>query len=165
MVRISLLSLLFFCGAALAQTGEPDWDMVEEETLRHFRALPDEDVISFLDEIRRVVDDPAVEVSLGARNTRPRGESSLDTDAFRAIESQTREHYGVITLPTMSTGATDMAYLRAAGIQCYGIGPAIDREDAALGFGAHSDQERILISELHRFVRFHYDVVIELAAQ
>lgn len=130
-----------------------------------FRALPDEDVIGFLDEIRRVVDDPAVEVSLGARNTRPRGESSLDTDAFRAIESQTREHYGVITLPTMSTGATDMAYLRAAGIQCYGIGPAIDREDAALGFGAHSDQERILISELHRFVRFHYDVVIELAAQ
>ncbi len=130
-----------------------------------FRALPDEDVISFLDEIRRVVDDPAVEVSLGARNTRPRGESSLDTDAFRAIESQTREHYGVITLPTMSTGATDMAYLRAAGIQCYGIGPAIDREDAALGFGAHSDQERILVSELHRFVRFHYDVVIELAAQ
>ena len=130
-----------------------------------FRALPDEDVISFLDEIRSVVDDPAVEVSLGARNTRPRGESSLDTDAFRAIENQTREHYGVITLPTMSTGATDMAYLRAAGIQCYGIGPAIDREDAALGFGAHSDQERILISELHRFVRFHYDVVIELAAQ
>ena len=130
-----------------------------------FRALPDEDIVSFLDEIRSVVDDPAVEVSLGVRNTRPRGQSSLDTDAFRAIESQTRDHYGVITLPTMSTGATDMAYLRAAGIQCYGIGPAIDREDAALGYGAHSDQERILISELHRFVRFHYDVVIELAAQ
>ena len=130
-----------------------------------FRALPDEDVVSFLDEIRSVVNDPAVEVSLGVRNTRPRGQSSLDTDAFRAIESQTRDHYGVITLPTMSTGATDMAYLRAAGIQCYGIGPAIDREDAALGYGAHSDQERILISELHRFVRFHYDVVIELAAQ
>ena len=40
----------------------------------------------------------------------------------------------------MSTGATDMAYLRARGVQCYGIGPAIDHEDAALGFGAHSDQ-------------------------
>ncbi len=130
-----------------------------------FRALPDEDIVSFLEEIRGVVDDPAVEISLGARNTRPRGQSSLDTDAFRAIESHTRDHYGVITLPTMSTGATDMAYLRAAGIQCYGIGPAIDREDAALGFGAHSDQERILISELNRFVRFNWDVVIELAAQ
>ena len=130
-----------------------------------FRALPDEDIVSFLDDLRNVVDDPAVDVSLGVRNTRPRGESSLDTDAFRAIESHTSDHYGVITLPTMSTGATDMAYLRAAGIQCYGIGPAIDREDAALGFGAHSDQERILISELHRFVRFNWDVVVELAAQ
>ena len=44
-----------------------------------------------------------------------------------------------------------------------GIGPAIDSEDGPKGFGAHSDQERILESELHRFVRFQYDVVLELA--
>jgi hypothetical protein len=49
------------------------------------------------------------------------------------------------------------------GIQCYGIGPALDTEDGPKGFGAHSDQERILESELHRFVRFQYDVVVELA--
>ncbi len=130
-----------------------------------FRALPDENIPEFLDEIRRVINDPAVEVSLGVRNTRPRGEARLNTAAFSAIEENINRHYGVITLPTMSTGATDMAYLRNRGIQCYGIGPAIDREDAALGFGAHSDQERILISELHRFVRFNWDVVIQLAAQ
>lgn len=128
-----------------------------------FRALPDEDIPAFLDEIRRVINDPAVEVSLGVRNTRPRGEARLNTPAFSAIEENITKHYGVITLPTMSTGATDMAYLRNRGIQCYGIGPAIDREDAALGFGAHSDQERILISELHRFVRFNWDVVIQIA--
>ena len=129
-----------------------------------FRALPDENIPEFLDEIRRVVNDPAVEVSLGQRNSRPRGQSSLNTVAFAAIEANIQVHYGVITLPTMSTGATDMAYLRNKGIQCYGIGPAIDREDAALGYGAHSDQERILISELHRFVRFNWDLVMDLAA-
>ena len=32
-----------------------------------------------------------------------------------------------------------------------------------LGYGAHSDQERILESELYRFVRFSYDIVTELA--
>lgn len=128
-----------------------------------FRALPDEDIPGFLNEIRRVVNDDAVEVSLGARNTRPPGQASLNTEAFAAIEAGVNEHYGVITLPTMSTGATDMAYLRNRGIQCYGIGPAIDREDAALGYGAHSDQERILISELHRFVRFNWDIVIDIA--
>ena len=32
-----------------------------------WRALPDEDIPAFLDEIRKVVDDPAVEVELGER--------------------------------------------------------------------------------------------------
>jgi acetylornithine deacetylase/succinyl-diaminopimelate desuccinylase-like protein len=63
----------------------------------------------------------------------------------------------------MSTGATDMAFLRAKGIPCYGIGPATDTEDGPKGFGAHSDQERILVSELHRFVQLHYEVVRDLA--
>ena len=63
----------------------------------------------------------------------------------------------------MSTGATDMAYLRGKGVQCYGIGPATDIEDGPKGFGAHSDQERILEEELHRFVRFHYDIVADIA--
>lgn len=128
-----------------------------------FRALPDEDIPAFLQSIRGVINDPSVEVALGDRNTRPPGQASLQTPAFSAIEENISKHYGVTTLPTMSTGATDMAYLRNRGIQCYGIGPAIDTEDAALGFGAHSDQERILISELHRFVRFNWDVVIDLA--
>ena len=79
------------------------------------------------------------------------------------LEANVTRHYDAVTLPTMSTGATDMAYLRARGIQCYGIGPAIDIEDGPKGFGAHSDQERILESELKRFVRFHYDIVADIA--
>ena len=63
----------------------------------------------------------------------------------------------------MATGATDMAFLRDKGIQCYGVGPGIDAEDAEKGFGSHSDQERILVSELHRFVQLHYEVVRDLA--
>ena len=65
----------------------------------------------------------------------------------------------------MCTVATEMADLRIRGVQYYGIGPAIDSGGAALGFGAHSDQERILISELNRFVRFNWDVAIVLAAR
>ena len=44
------------------------------------------------------------------------------------------------------------------------MGPGIDREDGALGFGAHSDQERILEQELYRFVQAYYDIVVRLAA-
>jgi len=93
----------------------------------------------------------------------PTAIAPLTSEAFRAIETAVTKHYQAVTLPTMSTGATDMAFLRQKGVQCYGIGPAIDTEDGPKGFGAHSDQERILESELFRFVRFNWDAVLDLA--
>jgi acetylornithine deacetylase/succinyl-diaminopimelate desuccinylase-like protein len=127
------------------------------------RMMPDQDPAAFLEMVKKVVNDPTVEVSYGARDVRPGGTSRLNTDAFASIETNVKKHYNVITLPAMSTGATDMAYLRAKGIQCYGVGPAIDIEDGPKGFGAHSDQERINEAELFKFVRFYYDVVADLA--
>ena len=64
----------------------------------------------------------------------------------------------------MSTGASDKAQVRAKGVQCYGVGPAVDAEDADKEFGSHADQERILERDLHDFVRFYWDVVTTLAA-
>ena len=88
----------------------------------------------------------------------------MNTEAFSAIEAAVTRHYQTATVPMMGTGATDMSQVRAKGTQCYGISPASDVEDGAKGFGAHSDQERILEAELHRFVRFEWDVVSSLAA-
>jgi acetylornithine deacetylase/succinyl-diaminopimelate desuccinylase-like protein len=127
------------------------------------RMLPDEEPSQFLDRLKAVVADPAIDVKYAQRDTRPGGTTRLDSEAFAVVEAAITQHYKTVTLPTMSTGATDMAYLRAKGMQCYGVGPAIDFEDGPKGFGAHSDQERILESELHRFVRFHYDIVEKLA--
>jgi len=129
------------------------------------RVLPDDDPQAVLESVRSAINDPAVEVAFAARDVRPGGTSRLDTEAFTALEGAVLRHYDAPTLPIMSTGATDMAYLRAKGVQCYGIGPAVDAEDAPKGFGSHSDQERILESELYRFVRFTWDVVLELAAR
>jgi acetylornithine deacetylase/succinyl-diaminopimelate desuccinylase-like protein len=131
------------------------------------RMLPEQEPKAFLEMVRKVVDDPAVDVAFTARDTRPKGPiTRLDSEPFKIIEQAVRDHYdGAVTLPTMSTGATDMAYLRAKGMQCYGIGPATDIEDGPKGFGAHSDQERILESELHRFVRFHWDIVTRTAGR
>ena len=128
------------------------------------RALPDEDPAKFLDEVKRVVNDPAVDVRFTNQNVRPgTPEARLDSEPFKALEDAGTRIYNAPTLPTMSTGATDMAQLRAKGMQCFGIGPATDFEDGPKGFGAHSDQERLLESELHRFVRFNWDVVTNLA--
>ena len=128
------------------------------------RALPDEDPAKFLEQVKQVVNDPAVEVRFTGQNERPAGrDARLDNEVFKALEAAATRVYNTITLPTMSTGATDMAQLRAKGVQCYGIGSATDFEDPPKGFGAHSDQERLLERELHRFVRFNWDVITNIA--
>jgi len=130
------------------------------------RALPDEDMAAFVALMRKVIDDPAVEVVNEARNSRPKAPpSQIDSEAFRAIEAANRKLYGTITIPQMSTGATDMAFLRAKGVQCYGIGPMVDEEDATKGFAAHSDQERILEEALYRFVQFNWEVATAVAGR
>ena len=128
------------------------------------RLLPDEDPAAFLEQVKAIVNDPAVDVRYPEAAIRPGGmEARLDSEAFKAIEGAMTRVYGTVTIPAMSTGATDMAQLREKGVQCFGIGPAIDIEDGPKGFGAHSDQERLLESELHRFVRFNWEIVTSLA--
>ncbi|HZF27628.1 MAG TPA: M20/M25/M40 family metallo-hydrolase [Gammaproteobacteria bacterium] len=133
------------------------------------RMLPDQNPDEFRAELEKVVGDPAVEVVFNhwppSTTGKPRegGLSRIDNEAFTVIEAAIGKHYATKTLPTMIPAATDMAFLRAKGVQCYGMGPATDEEDGPKGFGAHSDQERILEAELHRFVRFQWDVVQTLA--
>jgi acetylornithine deacetylase/succinyl-diaminopimelate desuccinylase-like protein len=129
------------------------------------RMRPDDDPDAFRAELERIIGDDQVDVVFNGFGTRPPGVMSpVDDATFAAIERAVQKHYGAPVLPMMGTGATDMAFLRAKGIRCFGIGPAIDQEDGPLGYGAHSDQERILEAELYRFVRFHYDLVVDLAS-
>ncbi len=130
------------------------------------RMLPDEVPAQFLASVNRVINDPLVVARFITDEglTRPSGRASrTDSEVFRTIEAAASRNYDTITIPMMGTGATDMAQVRSSGAECFGIGPAADIEDGAKGFGAHSDQERILEAELYRFVRFSYDIVSELA--
>ena len=137
----------------------------DAEATLDIRALPDEDISMLLDQLRKVINDPAIEVlRMTSGATRPGPPPSrLDTEAFQLLETAHQRIYNAVTLPTMLTGGTDMAQVRARGVQCYGIGPMTDIEDGPKGFGAHSDQERILEEALHKFVRFHWDIVVNLA--
>ena len=48
-------------------------------------------------------------------------------------------------------------------MQCYGVGPLTDEEDAAKGFAAHSDQERLREDSLYKFLEFQWDVLTSMA--
>jgi acetylornithine deacetylase/succinyl-diaminopimelate desuccinylase-like protein len=135
----------------------------EAEATLDVRALPDEDLDSFYAELRRVIGDPKVEVIPSKLRGRPVSRPSrLDTEMFRALEhAQRRMFPGAITLPQMSSGATDSAQLRAKGVEAYGFGPIVDEHDS---HGAHSDDERVLESSIPKLVEYLWYAVLEVAA-
>lgn len=138
----------------------------EAEATLDIRVAPGEDIEQFFSELKRQIDDESVVIERYPMTRRSVPPSRLDTPAYEALEALQKEICpGAITLPSMLTGATDMALLRERGVQCYGIGPLTDAEDRAKGFGAPSDQERILEVELYRFTRFHYEATSRTARQ
>jgi acetylornithine deacetylase/succinyl-diaminopimelate desuccinylase-like protein len=136
----------------------------EADATLDVRALPDENLEKFCAELRRVVEDPNVEVVPSKLRGRPVSRPSrVDTEMFRALEhAQRRLFPEAITLPQMSSGATDNAQLRAKGMEAYGFGPVVDERD---GHGAHSDDERIAESSIPKLVEFLWYAVLEVAAR
>jgi len=129
------------------------------------RALPDEDMAKLYNEMRRQIDDPAVEIQSTCRDQRaPSPPSRLDTSMFQALERTQKKMFpDAITVPAMLTGATDMAQLRVKGVEAYGFGPIVDEQEYEL-HGAHSDQERMLESSIYSMVQFLWFTVLDIAA-
>jgi acetylornithine deacetylase/succinyl-diaminopimelate desuccinylase-like protein len=137
----------------------------EAEASIDIRALPDEDTAQFMAEMTKVIGDPAVRI-VPLAETRPAAPPSRrDTEMYRALEHAGNSVYpGSTTLPAMLTAATDMALLRAKGIQSYGIGPALTADDFA-NHSWHSDVERIPESSLYQFVEYTWRAVTEVAVR
>ena len=128
------------------------------------RALPDEDMPSFYEKMRKLINDPQVEIVPNAGGGRPPGVLiSTTSDTYKAVEAAYQKVYGVIALPLMGTGATDMSQLRPRGVQCYGVGAARDDEDVLKGFGAHSDQERMPEDSVAKHLAFYWSAVTAIA--
>ena len=65
------------------------------------RVHPDDDHLKLIEEVRRVIGDPDVEVAWAQRDVRPAsGRANLQSEAFKAIEAMITKHYQTVTLPT-----------------------------------------------------------------
>ena len=135
-----------------------------EEAFASRCQVPGEDIPAFYAEMAKVINDPAVKV-VPIPATRPASPASrLDTEMYRALERVSKRMYpNAAVIPSMSTGASDQAQLRAKGIQSYGLGPASTDDDTS-NYGAHGDVERLSESSLYPFVEFVWNAVIEVAA-
>ena len=111
----------------------------EAEATIDIRALPDEDIAKFYrgdakGDRRSGGEDRAA----ARRRARLSPASRLDTEMYRdtGAGEPARCIPASTVLPTMSTGASDKAQLRAKGIQSYGIGPYASEADTAQLRGA-----------------------------
>ena len=134
----------------------------EAEATLDVRAFPDEDMTKFVAELRKLINDPSIEVIPPKTNARPvAAPSRIDTDLFRAFEKVGDKMFSVPTLPNMMTGATDNAQLRAKGVQAYGTGPIVTPEEGPLG-GAHGDDEHISVRSLMALLEYVWNVLMEV---
>jgi acetylornithine deacetylase/succinyl-diaminopimelate desuccinylase-like protein len=134
----------------------------QAEATLDVRALPDENLDALVAWVRRVIDDPAVEVvppGPGARPVAP--PSRLDSELFQALERAQRQMFpDAVTLPLMMTGATDSAQLRAKGVQAYGLATPGQRGEREL---SHGNDERVPVAGVGLFVDYLYRVVVDVA--
>jgi acetylornithine deacetylase/succinyl-diaminopimelate desuccinylase-like protein len=134
----------------------------DAEATLDVRAVPDEDIDALMATMRKLIDDPAVEIVPPPRGGRaPSPPSGLGTEMFRALErTQAKIFPGAATLPLMLTGATDSAQLRPKGVHAYGLGSIMGDEDRAR---IHGNDERMSVEGLGKFVEFIYWAVVDVA--
>jgi acetylornithine deacetylase/succinyl-diaminopimelate desuccinylase-like protein len=127
------------------------------------RALPDEDMAAFIKLLTERIQDPQVTI-VPVPTTRPATPASrTDTEMFHALEAAQREVAPeAITLPSMGTGATDSAYLRAKGVEAYGLDIPKTQDEI---LAKHGNDERVQVRQLGLFVRYLFRAVTLVAAK
>ncbi len=124
------------------------------------RLLPDDTSESVLATLKKIIDDPQVQITCTyAATSGPL--SPLREDVLNAVDYLTASMWpGVIVTPTMLTGATDGKRLRSAGIPVYGVSGLFSDDDDVR---AHGKDERIGADEFYKGLEFMYRLIKTLA--
>ena len=134
------------------------------EATLNCRLLPGSDPEAFKKSLEERIADPAVRVSF-APPKRPEAPSMpFEGPVVEAVrKAAARLMPGAPVVPLLSTGATDSAQLRGAGIRAYGLLPfPLTTEDAAR---MHGDDERMPVESLGLGLRFLYGVAAAVAGR
>ncbi len=125
------------------------------------RIFPDDTVENVFATLKKVVADDQVIVSIKTDEGKA-PPSPMRPDVMKAITQVTDTMWpGVVILPSMSAGASDGRYLRAAGIPTYGVqGFFMDRNDVR----AHGRDERMPVESFYEGQTFLYELVKTLSS-
>ena len=124
------------------------------------RIQPADSLDYVMGELKKAIADDQVAMSITEQQANSPG-SPLRPDVLHAMTRISDQMWpGVVVLPTMSTGATDGRFLRAIGIQTYGVqGFFGERDDNR----AHGRDERMKVQSFYEGQAFLYDLVKALA--
>ena len=132
------------------------------EATLNCRLLPDEDVQALQARIVAAVADPSIQVQMNTSAPNSPMSPVGDNLMFRAAKAAAAKVWpGAPVIPRQSTGTTESAQLRRAGIHAYGIDLfALTPEDART---AHAPNERVPLASLKPGTEFVYLLLRELA--
>jgi acetylornithine deacetylase/succinyl-diaminopimelate desuccinylase-like protein len=127
------------------------------------RRLPSETREEIEMRFRKIINDPAVEITRDPGQDMPATEpSSLSTSLFKAMEQVfSQAHPRSLVVPYMSRGATDGSYLRQKGMAVYGV-PVFLRQGGESR--AHGNDERIRPENLMSGTELLWKIVVATAA-
>ena len=126
------------------------------------RLLPGEKVEDFARWLKEIIGEPAIDIVYTVPEEPEAPTSPIDSAMFQAIRdvAASMAPDGVV-VPYMSTGGTDSARLRRAGIPTYGLVPMpLSVEDLER---LHGNDERVAIDAIRFGVEFLYRLVVEVA--
>ena len=123
--------------------------------------MPEEKVEDFVQQLRKVIDDTSIEIVYNKPEHPDSPTSPVESELFKAMAKVGKELWPeAVTVPFMSTGATDAAYLRAKRIPTYGILPfPLNEDDLAR---MHGHNERLSLKDLEEGLKFMYQTAVEL---
>lgn len=151
------------CVATMVSGGHAENALPQTATaIVNCRILPGEDPEKVRETLVGVFADNTITVT-ALKPAKPSPPSPLNPEVFAPIERVTQQMWpGVPVVPTMSTGATDGAYLRKDGIPTYGVSGIFgDITDVR----AHGKDERIGIKSFYEGQEFLYRVVKEMSGK
>ena len=127
------------------------------------RLLPDEDPEAFIGRLRSVIADERVRIEVDQMPS-PKAVSDYRGRFFEALSEVTgRLVPGCVTVPILTPGATDSAYLRAMGLDTFGLYPAVLTSEELAGF--HGIDERVSVDNLRLGLQVVTEVLMRMCTE
>jgi acetylornithine deacetylase/succinyl-diaminopimelate desuccinylase-like protein len=128
----------------------------------NLRMIPGSDPQALVAQLRRIVGDSTVELSIGARVYEPTPESSQETDLYRALVKSAKVQWpGAEVTPYLFQAGTDAGAWRSKGVPVYGIYPyPIDADELTR---MHGNDEKVSVEALRQGTEMIYRTLVEVA--